>query len=99
MGHPIILSSLAQLEIQEAYSWYEGKQNGLGERFIAIIEEAINIISTTPESFPIKIKQFRQYPILKFPYIIIYEFIPKEDLIYILHIFNTHQDPDKKLLL
>lgn len=97
MAHSVIFSSLAQIEVQEAYSWYEDKQRGLGERFVDIIEEAIRIISNTPESFPVKVNQFRQYPLLKFPYVVIYEFDPKEDVIYVLHIFNTYQDPNKKL--
>lgn len=97
MANSVVFSPLTQLEIQEAYSWYEEKQNGLGEKFIAVLEEAIEVIASSPESFPIKVEQFRQYPIQKFPYVVIYEFSPKGDLIYILHIFNTHQDPEKKL--
>lgn len=77
-------------------NWYEMQKSGLGERFIGIIERSISLISNHPEFYPVKVGVYRQYVVPKFPYVIVYELLPTENLIYILHIFNTNQHPDKK---
>jgi len=89
----VILSSVAEMELQESYEWYEYKQAGLGERFLGQIEASINAIVLNPELYPIKIRSFRQYVVSKFPYIIVYELISEQRLIHILHIFHTDRNP------
>lgn len=54
------------------------------------------MISKFPEVFAIRTNTFREYVVPKFPYVIVYEIIPKENLIYILHIFNSYLSPEKK---
>ncbi len=44
----IIIEDLAQLDLQEAYNWYENGKLGLGGEFLDAFEEAINKIENNP---------------------------------------------------
>jgi hypothetical protein len=37
----VIIEDLAQLDLSEAYEWYEKRKLGLGEEFLDAFEEAI----------------------------------------------------------
>jgi len=97
MSNIVIISALAEKELQESFDWYEEQWMGLGERFLNQIEAAITTVGNNPKSFPIKTGPYRQYVVSTFPFVIVYEYIPEEQLVYILHVFHTSQDPDKKL--
>ncbi|MCD0487666.1 type II toxin-antitoxin system RelE/ParE family toxin [Pedobacter sp. MC2016-14] len=97
MYYRVIIASLAKDELQNSYDWYEKQKFGLGERFLLVIEQAISSISNNPEFYPVKVNAYRQYVVSKFPYVLVYELLPKDNLIYILHIFNTNQEPEKKI--
>ncbi|MBC6109701.1 type II toxin-antitoxin system RelE/ParE family toxin [Pedobacter fastidiosus] len=96
MNYIIIFSSSVEAEIQQSYDWYEEQKSNLGERFLNIIESSIQAISKYPEAFPLKLGTFREYVVPKFPYVIVYELIPEKGLIYILHVFNTYLNPNRK---
>jgi hypothetical protein len=96
MEYDAVFSSHVKDELQESYDWYEGKQLGLGERFPTIIERAVSTICRHPAAFSIKLNKFREYPVPKFPYVIIYEIVPDKGVVYILHVFNTYLNPKKK---
>jgi hypothetical protein len=40
-------------ELDDAYSWYESQQLELGNDFIDCIDETLNRICLSPESYPI----------------------------------------------
>lgn len=96
MNYIIIFSSSVEAEIQQSYIWYEEQKSNLGERFLNIIESSIQTISKYPDAFPVKAGGFREYVVPKFPYVIVYELIPEKRLIYILHVFNTYLNPNRK---
>jgi plasmid stabilization system protein ParE len=96
MDNKIILSKHAYQEIQESYQWYEDRSKGLGKQFIEYIDNAIKIVKQNPEAFPIKSDSYREIVFNKFPYLIVYEFVKEKDTIYILHIFHTKRNPERK---
>ena len=97
MVYPVIFATGAKNELQDSYYWYEEQQKGLGERFLLIIERAVSLLAKFPFAFPEKIKTYREYSINKFPYVMIYEVDNEHNTVYILHIFNTYQNEEKKL--
>lgn len=97
MPNTVIISSLAEKELQESFDWYEEQLAGLGERFLNQVEAAIASVTSHPESYPVKVSHYRQYVVSTFPFVIVYEYIPEEQLVYILHIFHASQNPEKKL--
>jgi plasmid stabilization system protein ParE len=96
MGNKVIFSSSAAKEIRDSFDWYEDRVNGLGEQFIQIIDLSLELILLNPEGFPVKKSPYREIVLKKFPYQIIYEYLKKEQIIYILHIFNTRRHPKLK---
>lgn len=83
-------------EIDEAVKYYESKQLGLGEEFFNYLEGYFNTLANQNVSFEIKRKPvFKELPLKKFPFVIIYEEYKNQKIIY--SVFNTFQNPDKKL--
>ena len=92
----LIFIKEAKNEIQKIYDYYESQQKDLGERFKSHLDEYFITLTNHPESFAIKKHPFREIPLKKFPYIIIYEFIKEQNLIIVYAVFNTRQNPSKK---
>jgi len=85
----------AQIEIDHAIAWYESQQIGLGKEFFDYLDGYFNILREGEFLFAIKrVPAFRELPLKKFPFVIIYEVTPAETLVY--SVFNTLQNPKKK---
>jgi hypothetical protein len=84
----------ANIEVIEAYVYYENELLGLGERFLQEFDRVILDINLSPNGFKKFTENTRQVPMAIFPYVIIYEVIKKSLIIYA--VFQTNQDPIKK---
>lgn len=84
----------ANLEIIEAYLYYEEKRIGLGEEFLEHLDTYFDRITTNPEHFPQKRKPYREAFIKRFPFLIIYEITKHSVIVY--SVFNSWQNPEKK---
>lgn len=96
MSYAVILSSAAEEEVEDSFNWYEDRVGGLGIRFIEHIEKSINRIVLNPESYAVKKGKYREIPVEKFPYLIVYEVLKKQKTVNILHVFNTRRNPKLK---
>ena len=94
MTFKLIIKEEAQLEVMEAFLYYERKQNGLGDLFLDHLTSYFRWIRNYPLYFSQKRKPFREAVVKRFPYIIIYEVREGEVIVY--SVFNTWQDPAKK---
>ncbi|HBR11803.1 MAG TPA: plasmid stabilization system [Chryseobacterium sp.] len=83
----------ANLEIIDAYSYYENQQSGLGETFFEQLGLYFKRITENPKHFEIK-NNYREAYIKKFPYLIIYRI--EEDNVVVYSVFSTAQNPKKK---
>jgi len=88
--HILEIKEEANLEIIDAYSYYEGKQLGLGEIFLEQLELYLERITKNPKHFEVK-NNYREAYIIKFPYLIIYRI--EENKVVVYSVFNT---PKKK---
>jgi len=85
----------AQIEIDEAIEWYETAREGLGFEFYKYLDGYFKTLQQNKVYFQIKRKPiFRELPLKKFPFVIIYEHNYEE--IYIYSVFNTRKNPAKK---
>ena len=91
----IKIKEQANTEVSNAYTYYESKQNGLGEYFLSDFSNTINAIKLSPNGF-LKFYQYRQVRFSVFPFVIVYEVIENELVVYA--VFDTHQDPRKKVI-
>lgn len=79
---------------QDAYEWYEEQQKGLGDIFLAKLDEALQKLASNPVLYSIAFKSYRQVAIQRFPYVVVYEIDKKDVIIY--SIFHTSRQPKKK---
>jgi hypothetical protein len=47
-----IVRPLAQADLDDAATWYEGQQSGLGSRFLDAVDHVLNRVRETPLQFP-----------------------------------------------
>ena len=90
----IKIKEQANTEVSNAYNYYESKQIGLGEYFLSDFSNTINAIKLSPNGF-VKFHQYRQVRFSVFPFVIVYEVVENQLVVYA--VFETHQDPRKKL--
>ncbi|MBQ4822069.1 type II toxin-antitoxin system RelE/ParE family toxin [Aquimarina sp. MMG016] len=94
MIYKLILKRRAEIELEDAIEWYNSLSKGLGFRFLNSVRSEINYIQKFPKHFQISKNTFRQAPIQRFPFIIVYEI--ENNTIIVYSIFNTNQNPIKK---
>jgi len=85
----------AQLEILDAWEWYEEKQAGLGDRFKQALAEKIKLIQENPLHYPVKGK-YREAKTDTFTFLIVFKFNKRDKIIYIISVFHTSRHPKKK---
>lgn len=86
----------AQKELAEAFQWYEERSQGLGIRFIEVVSNKLSELSNYPDRYAKRKGEFREVSTNIFPYILIYEFLPKEKIVFISHVFHTKRNPKLK---
>lgn len=97
MGSKLIIEPEVQTEIDKAIKWYESKQVGLGADFFNYLDGYFQTLKNNKALFEIKRKPvFRELPLKRFPYIIIYEEYQSQVIVY--SVFNTYQEPIKNRL-
>ena len=77
---PVNFARLAEVDADEAASWYDGRANGLGLRFIEDLHQAIRSIQKNPllPALYKKGSKVRKKNLGVFPYKIFYLFFNKE---------------------
>ena len=75
MNYNVLILSEAELDIDNAFIWYELNQIGLGKRFYESVDKSIYFISSRPFSCAEIYKGLRRFVIKKFPYGIYYKVI------------------------
>ena len=94
MVNTLEITEEANLEIINAYLFYERQNAGLGETFLEHLDIYLERITANPEHFPQKRKPYREAFIKRFPFLIIYEVIKEKVIVYA--VFHTRQNPEKK---
>jgi hypothetical protein len=91
----LIIDPEAQKEIDKAIEYYETAREGLGFEFYNYLDGYFKTLQQNDAYFQIKRKPiFRELPLKRFPFVLIYEHNNEE--IYIYSVFNTRKDPIKK---
>lgn len=79
---------------KEAYQWYNEQQQGLGESFLDELEGCYDKIEVWPASYAKIKKNFRQVILKTFPYVVVFEIIKDDVVVYA--VFHTSRNPKKK---
>lgn len=81
-------------DIQAAISWYEEKQQGLGERFFQTVFQKIENLKINP-FYQIRYKNFRCLPLQNFPYMIHFSVNEESKIVTVSAVLSTHIDNKK----
>jgi len=76
MSLPLKISRAASRDIDLAFVWYERQRSGLGDEFLAGVDDCIERIQRDPKSYAIVRKDLRVALVSRFPYLIVYRLLP-----------------------
>lgn len=95
MAFKIKILPLAEKEIDESIEFYESRSKGLGKQFLTYLKSYLKVLKTNPGLFEIKKEpSYREMTLVKFPFVIIYEIIGTQIIIY--SVFHTSRNPKTK---
>jgi plasmid stabilization system protein ParE len=89
------LHPLAENDLKIALNYYFEISPKLEKRFLSHVDKQFNNILNSPNLYQYETETSQKVIMSKFPYIIIYE--QYEDIIMVLAIFHTKQNPTKLL--
>jgi plasmid stabilization system protein ParE len=92
MAYPLIVTPEAEQEMANAYLWYEQQRAGLGDEYLACVDDAFGFIQNTPLAFAESYRSIRQTLVNRFPFVVCYTF--DGQCIHVLAVFHGHRDPD-----
>lgn len=87
----IKISEEAELDLEDAYGWYEGQVKQLGSEFIRVIDKSLITIQKNPLACPLIYRNVRRKLLPRFPYMLLY-FI-EDNIIFIFACFHVKRDP------
>ena len=93
MIYTILLKEEAEIDIMDAYKWYESKQESLGGDFLDELEDYINVLERDPLIFQVRKGNRRYCPMKRFPFLLVYEIEKSTVIIYA--VFNAYQNPSR----
>jgi len=91
MSYELIIRQEAELDIQDAFEWYEAQSLGLGSQFVRAVDTCLSSIVSSPLAYPTIYKQVRRALIRHFPYGILYVFEP--EIIFVIACFHGRRNP------
>jgi hypothetical protein len=81
LTRPVRLSSLAALDLQQARNWFDQREAGLGDRFLASVEQTVERISKNADQYQIALLDLHRAPIRPFQYSLWYRVMPDESIV------------------
>ena len=88
---PIQIHPEANIELEEAASWYDQQRTGLGRRFLATVKQAIGKIRNSPKMHAAFYRNVRRHVLSRYPYKILYRI--QQDHVQIVAVFHGRRDP------
>jgi toxin ParE1/3/4 len=91
MSLPLVFHPSVHADIDDAYRFYEGKRAGLGDDFLAAVEEVYRRISNNPLIHQTVFQDVRRGLTRRFPYAVLYR--PHPDRVEVIAVYHTSRDP------
>ena len=93
MRFTVIFSRQALNDLEEARTWYNLQQKGLGKRLIADVKNIIAAIKQNPYFASVKFENIRTSACATFPYAIHYEIDEQNNILRIISVFHFSRRP------
>lgn len=91
MSLPLVFHPVVGGEIEDAYNWYEQQQVGLGDEFLAALDEAFRRLQEAPEMHQVVHRDVRRAMPRRFPYGIFYRV--HADRVEVIAVHHGRRDP------
>ena len=88
---PLYFHPDAESEMIDAATWYETQQTNLGKRFLASVQDAINLIKLHPHLYTFVCDEVRRCLVKTFPFGVIFR--DKYDRLEIMAVMPLHRAP------
>lgn len=87
----VIFRPAAELELRDAYDWYESREPGLGAEFMRCVDGCVQMIRRHPEVFSTAHQNVRQGVLRRFPYSVLY--CVEGDNVFVISVFHSSRNP------
>ncbi|MBN8576224.1 MAG: type II toxin-antitoxin system RelE/ParE family toxin [Cytophagales bacterium] len=87
----VFIGRAAQIDIQEAFDYYEVQAQGVGQKFLDALDSGFEILRINP-NFQIQYDDVHCLPLKRFPFMIHYRIEGNYVLVYA--VINTNLNPD-----
>mgnify|MGYP000679926731 CR=1 FL=1 len=81
----------AELDIDDAYRWYETNKDGLGDKFLENLTESFRKMKEFPKIYPTVHRNIRRAFVRKFPYGIFY--LESEESTIVVAVMHAKKNP------
>jgi plasmid stabilization system protein ParE len=88
----VIFTQPARQEFIDAQNWYENESPGLGRRFSAAAEAAVERIAANPLQFPVVYRNIRRALLRRFPYALMFV-VESDNSVTVVACFHGSRDP------
>lgn len=87
----ILFHPEAEDEMIDSAIFYENRSSGLGHKFLDEIARSLDLISSSPKTWPVFSDDIRRFLLQRFPFCLLYEI--HDDYIYIIAVMHLHRKP------
>jgi toxin ParE1/3/4 len=91
MSRPVVIRPRARSELADAAAWYENQREGLGQEFMAAVQECLDRFSAFAEAHPVIYEDVRRALVRRFPYNVLFQLRP--EAIVVVAVIHSHRDP------
>ena len=92
MSWPITYLPDARDDVARSYAAYEQRRVGLGEQFLDLSRQRVEVICSNPEIYAVVRGNVRAAALRQFPYVVYYRF--ENDRVFVLAVLHGHRDPE-----
>ncbi|MFW5777167.1 MAG: type II toxin-antitoxin system RelE/ParE family toxin [Spirochaetota bacterium] len=93
MSRELIVRPEAEVEMAEAYHWYEACSPGLGADFLLSVEAVVRAAARNPLQFAVVHRGIRRGLTRRFPYQVF--FLDDEQRVVVLAVLHAKRDPER----
>jgi plasmid stabilization system protein ParE len=95
MSYSLIIRPAAEIDIQDAFAWYEAQSPRLGSEFVRAVDVSLSGIGRNPLAYPFIRKPIRRVLMRRFPYGIFY--VADQSAIAAIACLHGKRDPTQRL--
>ncbi len=95
MTYQVLLRPEAELDIQDAFEWYEQRQKGLGSEFVRMVDSYFSKIQKNSIAYPTIHRETQRVLLRRFPYGVFYVLDTERERVVVLACIHASRDPKR----